>query len=447
MGENQGLKQLLAEHPQFRWFWAGSTMSMLGSRTIGVTYPLLAYELTGSAAWTGWVMFASTVPVLLAQLPAGALTDRLGPHRVMVWSAGFRGVLIALLCVLVFWGVLTIDILIAFALFEGALSTAASIADTALLPSLVKPHRPGPAPALQEGSIQGAALIGRPLGGLLFSIGPSSSFCVNFVMSFSAALMLRRLGPGMPASKPRRRSWRLSEIGVGLAGLWQDRFLRAATLVTALVNFSAQGLITIFLTEATNDQLSGLFTGAILAASGLGGVVGAFLFTRRHRIRRRFKAWPALRRWITRLAGRHGTHRLGRLMMLVHFWSCAFALLLPVSLAGLPWAFALSLFAIGMTGGLSNVVMRQAFSRVPSDRVARVVGTSWLCTSSAAVAGPPLAGLLVECVGPAVALLILAGQTIASAWLVTTVLKWRTRATYHFVHPSMPKYLVGISGG
>ncbi|WP_155127025.1 hypothetical protein [[Actinomadura] parvosata] len=52
--QTQRFKELLTDFPQFRWSWMGSAVSMLSSRTIGVTYPLLAYQLTQSAVWVGW---------------------------------------------------------------------------------------------------------------------------------------------------------------------------------------------------------------------------------------------------------------------------------------------------------------------------------------------------------------------------------------------------------
>ncbi|WP_084685356.1 MFS transporter [Nonomuraea coxensis] len=420
VGQIRCFKELLTDYPQFRWSWAGSTVSMLGSRTIGVTYPLLAYQLTHSAAWIGWVMFASTVPALLTHIPAGAVIDRFGPRRVMVISEVVRGVLVTGLCGLLLLGRLEIWHLVAIALVEGALSVNSSVAETALIPTTVKPGNVETALAMHEGSVQSMVLAGRPLGGFLFGIGPIFSFAANAAMFFSAALILRRLQPDITA-RGSLRGKLLAEIKTGLTELWNDAFLRSATLVITFINLMVQGLIVVFLAKATDERLPSVLAGTILAMSGVGGIVGAFLSPRREDIRQRFGTWVSRWTWIAATARRLRARRQGRSMMLVHLWSCVLALTLPLLLGTMPLAFALSLLAIGLTGGLSNVTMRTALSRVPTDRVARVVGVSRLATYSAVAIGPLLTSLVVQRVEPYVVLIVLCVPAILISGLMTTV--------------------------
>lgn len=427
-------KELLTDHPQFRRSWIGSTISMLGSRTIGVTYPLLGYELTDSPAWIGWVMFASTVPALVAHIPAGAIIDWLGPRRVMFWSEVLRGVLIAGLCLLLLAGEMRVEYLVAIALVEGTLSAHSSVAETALIPTTVKPDDVERALAVHEGSVHSMVLTGRPLGGLLFGIAPIVSFGANAAMFFSAALILRRREPDITASGPRKERL-LRQIGAGVVELWRDPFLRWATLVTAFINLMVQGLIMIFLAEAADDGLPAFLMGTILAVSGIGGVVGALIFPKRRdiwgqlgaRAYKRSRGDWHIEWWRRRVPGPS--------TMRAHLWSCAVALLLPlVFLASSP-VFAVSLLLIGLTGGLSNVTMRRALSQVPTDRVARVVGVSRLATHSAVAIGPLLASLLVQCAGSVYALAALAVPTVAAAVLMTFVPALRTALTSSGVEP------------
>ncbi|MGP3955420.1 MFS transporter [Nonomuraea sp. 3N208] len=420
-------KELLTDYPQFRWSWVGSTVSMLGSRTIGVTYPLVAYMLTESAAWIGWVMVASTVPALLAYIPAGAITDRFGPRLVMKYSELVRGALVAVLCVLLAFDGLEIHHLVAIALIEGALSVSSSVAETALIPATVKPDNVETALAIHEGSVHGMVLAGRPLSGLLFGIGPIFSFAANAVMFFSSAAVLHRLNPDITAKKPRGKL--LREMRAGLEELWRHKFLRSATLITAFINLMVQGLIVVFLSEATNEGLPTALAGVILATSGVGGVIGALISPRRQHIWQKIEEKASRRRWITRLVSRLGSSQQGRSMMLVHLWTCVAALLLPLLFAQLSLTFAVSLLAIGVTGGLSNVTMRTALSRVPPDRVARVVGVSRLGSYSAVAIGPLLASLFVEWVDSFFALLILCAPVVALAALMTTVPALRNSLT------------------
>ncbi|MFI6631917.1 MFS transporter [Nonomuraea fuscirosea] len=388
----------------FLWSWAGSTLSMLGSRTIGVTYPLLAYGLTQSATSIAWVMFASTVPGLLWYIPAGAWIDRIGPRRVMVWSEFLRGTLVMGIVVAQVAGVLELRWLLIVALLEGTLSVHSSVAETVLIPSTVKPDKVENALALHEASVHGMVLAGRPLGGLLYGVSPIVSFITNAAMLFGAAASLSRVprditGRGKPLGAI------FGEMRGGLTELRRNRFLCSATVITAYINFMVQGMIVVFLSEATDDNLPSALAGTILAASGVGGVIGAITSLRRGRTDRRFRHRP---------------------VMLVHLWACTIALAIPLLFLQASWSFAVALLIIGLAGGLSNVTMRTVLSQAPLDRAARVAAVSRLGSYSAVALGPLLAGLLVGRVESWVALFILCVPMGGLALAMTTVPRLRS---------------------
>ncbi len=393
---------------------------MLSTRTLGVTYPLLAFTITGSSAYIGWVMFASTVPGLLCYIPAGALIDRLGPRRVLVWSETGRALLVAGLCVVMVSGSLQIAHLMAFALAEGVLSVLSSVAETALIPRTVEPDDVGLALSMHETTLQGVVLAGRPLGGLLYGMGPLVPFIANAGTFLFAGLVLRRL-PKERAPDTTARDKLLNQIRAGLSELWRHPFLRSATIITALTNLMVQCLIVVFLSAATADALHPVLVGTILAAAGVGGVIGAFISPVRQQILRRIERRSAQHELAAALTQWMGLSRRRRSMMLVHVWACVAAL--GLTLAGRQsWlAFAAALLVIGLAGGLSNVTMRTVLSRVPADKNARVVSASRLGTYSAVALGPLLATLLFTGVQPQISLFILFVFTTVLAVAVTAV--------------------------
>jgi MFS family permease len=402
----------------FRWSWLGSTISMLGSRMIGVTYPLLAYTLTSSPTWIGWVMFASTAPALLWYIPAGALVDRFGRRFVMIVSEVLRGVLVAVLCLGMAMEWLGIPYLVVIALLEGALSVNSSIAETALIPTTVKRDNVDTALAMHETSVHGMLLVGRPFGGLLFGIAHIFPFIANAAMFFAAAGALSRVERDKGTQRTDRST--RADMGTGFAELWRNIFLRYATLVTAFTNLMVQGLIVVFLSEATDEGLPSGIAGLILAASGIGGVVGAFISPQWERISQTQKINDREPR--SRLAGLRGfvlAH--GRSVMLVHLWACAAALMVPLLLAQASVSFAIALLVIGLVGGLSNVTIRTMLSRVPDDRMARVVGISRLGSYSAVAIGPLMASLLLGLLGSGLTMLVLWCLMAAFAAIVTMV--------------------------
>ncbi len=398
---------------------------MLGSRMIGVTYPLLAYTLTSSPAWIGWVMFASTVPGLLWYIPAGALVDRFGRRSVMIVSEILRGVLVVVLCLGMAMGWLDIPHLVVIALFEGALSVNSSVAETALIPTTVKRDNVDTALAMHETSVHGMLLVGRPFGGLLFGIAHIAPFIANAAMFFAAAGVLSRAERDISTQSANPRSAH-ADMGAGFVELWHNGFLRYATLVTAFTNLMVQGLIVVFLSEAADEGLPSGIAGLILAASGVGGVVGAFISPQWERISRKINGKEPRRRLVgfKRLVLTHG-----RSVMLVHLWACAAALAVPLILAQASVSFAIALLVIGLVGGLSNVTIRMMLSRVPDDRMARVVGVSRLGSYSGVAIGPLVASLLLGLLGSGLTMLVLWCLMAVFAVIVTSVRGLRNSLT------------------
>ena len=73
----------LARHRNFRLFWFGQTISLVGTWMQQVATGWLALELTNSAFMVGLVAAAGTLPILLFSLPSGVLADRSDKLRVV----------------------------------------------------------------------------------------------------------------------------------------------------------------------------------------------------------------------------------------------------------------------------------------------------------------------------------------------------------------------------
>ena len=70
----------LRKNRDFLLLWSGSAVSVLGSTASTVAYPLLVLAITGSPPTLGSPGSSRLLPMLIFQLPAGALVDR--------WTAG-----------------------------------------------------------------------------------------------------------------------------------------------------------------------------------------------------------------------------------------------------------------------------------------------------------------------------------------------------------------------
>ena len=78
----RGVPSLLRENPQFRRFWVGQSISLLGDQVSVIALPLVAVlTLDASAAQMGYLVAAELAPNLLFSLHAGAWVDRRARKR------------------------------------------------------------------------------------------------------------------------------------------------------------------------------------------------------------------------------------------------------------------------------------------------------------------------------------------------------------------------------
>jgi MFS family permease len=73
-------------HRNFRLFFAGQSISLIGTWMTRVATSWLIYRLTGSALLLGLVSFAGQIPTFLLAPFAGVLVDRLDRRKMLVWT-------------------------------------------------------------------------------------------------------------------------------------------------------------------------------------------------------------------------------------------------------------------------------------------------------------------------------------------------------------------------
>src|SRR5262249_6905898 len=89
-------------------YWAGQTISNLGSSITLFALPLLVYKITGSALNLGIATAADMLPYLLFGLILGAWTDRVDRRRMMIFTDIARAAIIATIPLMSLWGYLSV---------------------------------------------------------------------------------------------------------------------------------------------------------------------------------------------------------------------------------------------------------------------------------------------------------------------------------------------------
>jgi MFS family permease len=405
---------------RFALIWAGSAISTVGTRTLGVAYPLLALLQTGSPAAAGWAGFALTIPILVLYVPGGLLVDWISPRRVILCAEFGRMLGVASVLAVMPYGGPSLAHLLLAAAMEGTLWVLYTLAEAALLPSIVQLSMMHRALAKSESASHVASIVGRPLGGYLFGVGRYVPFFVNAVLfAISCGLFL---GWERDAGRRSVKPWRLRDLAEGFHELHRHPFLGGAVLVTTFTNLMVNTLIMIFV--AGSEGMSSFKIGIVLAAGGVGGVVGSALAS----------VMPPVRR-----------------VLQLHMWIWVGALMLAVlgPAVGLPsYFFAAALAVTGIGGALSNVAIRSVeIHKVQPGTLARVVGVSRLSSHGALCLAAPLGGLMVTwgdvTVGSAILCVLMVVAAAITCWSPI-----RERLTpllpADLPKPELPKLLSGL---
>jgi MFS family permease len=279
----------LRRNRDFQLLWGGQAVSLLGSQTSKIAYPLLVLAMTGSPAKAGIAGFAAMLGYLLFPLPAGGLADRHDRKRIMIGCDAIRLAAVGSIAVAGWAAHLTYVQVLAAGFVEGSASVFFSLAQRAALPMLVHPSQRSLAVAQNEARQNAAQLAGPALGGALFGLSRAAPFAADAVsylaslvtLPFIKAPMQSRAASAAAASAAAAaarpaRSLR-AELGEGLAWTWRQPFLRYSAFFAASVNILLQILTLGLIVLARHDGAPSAEIGVIVGCMGAGGLAGAFV--------------------------------------------------------------------------------------------------------------------------------------------------------------------------
>jgi MFS family permease len=257
----------------FRLYFFGQAVSLLGSWIQQVALVWLVYRLTGSAALLGVTTFVSLAPQLLLGPLAGAWIDRQDKRR---WLIGVQLLLATqalVLAVLTAGGWIGPATIIAMSALLGVLGSFDAPLRHSLISAYVEDRADLPnALALNSMLVNGGRFIGPPIAGLLLGLtSEAACFALN-ALSFIALVVavLRARAGSMPA--PARGS-----VGhvfkEGARYVWDTWFVRILIGVVAAVNITASSYATLLPVFAKD-----VFVGDAQTLGWLWGAVGAGAF-------------------------------------------------------------------------------------------------------------------------------------------------------------------------
>jgi MFS family permease len=368
-------------------FWAGQTVSNLGSSVTLFALPLLVFKLTGSPLNLGVTSATSFVPYLLFGLVIGAWVDRVDRKRLMIATDVARALLIAVIPLLADAGQLRVGWIYVVAFLQSTLTIAFDSAEFAAIPSLVNSRDDlVTANGRIQASYYAAQVAGPLLAGLLIAaISVQQVFwldAASFLLSAASLAMVRRRfnlerDPDAAGAEdgPKRRAI-FREVVDGLRYVLGHPVLRSISAMMAIINLLASTVIAQLVLfakdrlDATDSQV-----GVLYSAGSLGVVVLSLLAGRLRR------HWPFSKVALSALV----LDGLSIVALAVTRW---YWLALPL------WALSSGL---GILFNINTGSLRQQI--VPNEMLGRVISIAGVLAWSAIPIGTLLGALAIERTG------------------------------------------------
>jgi MFS family permease len=261
----------------YRLFFAGQLISLIGTWLTTVATSWLVYRLTHDTVTLGMVGFAGQIPAFFCAPLAGVLIDRWNLHRVLVLTQTLSMLQSAALAILTLTHTISVPWVFALFAFQGLVNALDMPARQAFVVQMVDdPHDLPNAIALNSSMFNTARLLGPALAGVLIAaFGEGLCFSLDAVsyLAVIAGLLLMRLPPRLPRANAKHV---FSELHEGIRYAFGTPPIRAILLLLALVSLVGVPY-TVLLPVFAKDILHGdpKTLGFLSAASGLGALAGA----------------------------------------------------------------------------------------------------------------------------------------------------------------------------
>ena len=269
-------------HELFRWLWIASLVSNVGTWMQNVGAGWLMTILSPSPLYVSLIQTATSLPVFLLGVPAGAAADIVDRRRLLIFTQAFMLASAGLLAWLTAIGKASPIVLLLTTFALGIGSTLNSPAWQAIVPELVPRKELPQAISLNSVSFNLARAVGPALGGLVVAaFSPAAVFFLNAISFVGVILVLwwwKRPGEEQSAAASERI------VQATWAGLRYVRYSPGMTNVLVRTGAFIIGgsAIWCILPIVTEKQLHSTATGygILLGCLGVGSVLSAMLLAK-----------------------------------------------------------------------------------------------------------------------------------------------------------------------
>lgn len=383
------------KYRNYRLFFSGQSISLIGTWMQRIAMPWLVYRMTGSELLLGVVSFAGQIPTFLLTPFAGVLSDRLSKYRVLLFTQVLSLILALILATLTLNGSIQLWQIVVLSVSLGCVNAFDVPTRHSFVVEMVDNKEDlGNAIALNSLMFNGARLIGPSVAGLLLAV-TSEGVCfllnaISYVFVVASLLMMRiQIRKRVTQTA---RIWQDLRTGLSYAfGFAPIRHLLMLLTLVSLTGMSYQVLMPVFAKEILHGDSQTY--GFLMGAAGLGALGGALF-----------------------LASRTTVLRLGRLVP-------SATLLFGTGLIILSFSrfFSLSLILMAVIG--AGMMLQSAASNTilqtitDDDKRGRVMSFYTMAVMGTAPFGSLLSGAMAKVIGTPMTVMIFGMITIAGALL------------------------------
>lgn len=379
-------------HRNFRLFFAGQLISLIGTWMQTVAQSWLVYRLSGSPTLLGLVNFAGQIPIFVLSPLGGYAADRWDRRTVILVTQTASMILALLLALLILTGRVQIWEVFVLSGLLGVVNSFDIPARQAFLGEMVGREDMINAIALNSTIFNGARIVGPAIAGILVArIGEGWCFFANGVsyIAVIGSLLAMKIPKFRPAPSAHSAWHAIREGFVYVAETVPVRGLLILVGVLSFAGLPYSVLMPIFADGILHAGASGL--GVLMGIGGLGALTGALLLASRTGLK-------GLTRWAV----------WG--MVLFSFALATF------SLSERMWLSGSALFVVGFAGmiqmGAANTLVQ---SIAPDHFRGRVMSVYAMMYMGVGPVGAMLAGLAAEQIGAPSTLLIGAGLCLVAS--------------------------------
>jgi MFS family permease len=274
-------------HRNFRLFFAGQTISLIGTWMTRIATAWLVYKLTHSALLLGTVSFAGQIPTFLVAPFAGVWIDRWDRRQVLVWTQTLSLVQSFALAGLTFSGLIGIRWILFLSILQGIINAFDMPGRQSFMVEMVEDRADlGNAIAINSSMVNVARLIGPSLAGMLIAV-TSEAWCflidgISYIAVIASLLMMQVHVPTVL----RKATSTFHEMKEGWSYVSGFLPIRTILLLFAVVSLMGMPFVVLMPVFAATVLHGGPHTlGFLMGAMGVGALISALSLAARRNVR------------------------------------------------------------------------------------------------------------------------------------------------------------------